>query len=94
MTEIATALQEVKELLKKDARLIVVSFHSLEDAIVKNFLKKEAGIAKTFSRYEPDADKQEASFEIVNKSAIKPSEEEVNKNYRARSSKMRVAIKL
>lgn len=94
LTEIANALQEVKQILSKDSRLIVVSFHSLEDAIVKNFLKKEAGIDKSFSRYEPVTASKEASFKIVNKSAIKPSEDEVSRNYRARSSKMRVAIKL
>ncbi len=93
--EISEALNEVKEILEVGARLIVVSFHSLEDSIVKNFLKKEAGIDKTFSRYEPEIDRaNEIGFKIINKSAIKPSEEEVSKNYRARSSKMRVAIKL
>lgn len=94
LTEIVTALEEVKQILNVGARLIVVSFHSLEDSIVKNFLKKEAGIEKSFSRYEPDAERQVANFEIINKSAIKPSEEEVNNNYRARSSKMRIAIKI
>lgn len=95
LNEISIALNEVKEVLEIGARLVVVSFHSLEDSIVKSFLKKEAGIDQTFSRYEPNfAQKSPASFEIVNKSAIKPSEEEVEKNFRARSSKMRVAIKL
>jgi 16S rRNA (cytosine1402-N4)-methyltransferase len=95
LEEISVALQEVKKIMKKDARLVVVSFHSLEDEIVKAFLKKEAGIEKTFSRYQPEVEnKFEASFEIVNKSAIKPSEEEIEENIRARSSKMRVGIKL
>ncbi len=95
LNEISIALNEVKEVLEIGARLIVVSFHSLEDSIVKNFLKKEAGIDKTFSRYEPNIEeKAPANFEIVNKSAIKPKEEEVERNFRARSSKMRVGIKL
>lgn len=96
LEEISVALKSAKKLLKKDGRLIVVSFHSLEDSIVKNFLKKEAGIDETASRYQPvDADSKSAvSFKIVNKSAIKPSTEEVRENYRARSSKMRVAIKI
>ncbi len=95
LEEISIALNSVKKILKKGARLIVVSFHSLEDSIVKTFLKKEAGIDKNFSRYEPIFDlKNQINFQIVNKSAIKPGDKEVKENYRARSSKMRVAIKI
>lgn len=95
LEEVSLALEAAKNLLKKGGRLIVVSFHSLEDVIVKNFLKEQAGIAKTFSRYEPQIESEiAASFKIVNKSAIKPSEGEVAENYRSRSSKMRVAVKL
>lgn len=95
LEEISIALNSVKEILRKGARLIVVSFHSLEDIIVKNFLKKEAGLDQTFSRYQPISDNnKQAIFKIVNKSAIKPTQEEISQNYRARSSKMRVAIKI
>lgn len=95
LEEITKALTASKKLLKAQGRLVVVSFHSLEDSIVKNFLKKEAGIDETFSRYEPlKADSKSAvSFKIVNKSAIKPTDEEINENYRARSAKLRAAIK-
>lgn len=93
--EISVALNEVKDVLQENGRLVVVSFHSLEDSIVKNFLKKEAGIDKTFSRYEPQVNNdKEVAFKIVNKSAIKPSEEEVKNNVRSRSSRMRVAVKI
>ncbi len=96
LEEITQALHSAKKLLKKDGRLIVVSFHSLEDSIVKSFLKKEAGIDQPMSRYQPiSADSKSAiHFRIINKSAIKPSDEEVRENYRARSSRMRVAVKL
>lgn len=96
LEEITQALHSAKKLLRKDGRLIVVSFHSLEDSIVKSFLKKEAGIDKPMSRYQPIlADSKSAiHFNIINKSAIKPSDEEVRQNYRARSSRMRVAVKL
>ena len=96
LAEITQALHCAKNLLRKGGRLIVVSFHSLEDSIVKNFLKKEAGIDLTMSRYQPilAESKSAVTFHIINKSAIKPSDEEVRNNYRARSSKMRVAIKL
>lgn len=96
LEEISQALHSAKKLLRKDGRLIVVSFHSLEDSIVKSFLKKEAGLDNPMSRYQPIlADSKSAvSFHIINKSAIKPSDEEVRENYRARSSRMRVAVKL
>ncbi len=95
LEEISLALNVSKNILNKDARLIVVSFHSLEDVIVKNFLKKEAGIDESFSRYEPKvAVEKKVNFRIVNKSAIKPSEAEIAQNYRSRSAKMRVAVKL
>lgn len=96
LEEISLGLVAAKNLLKVGGRLVVVSFHSLEDSIVKNFLKKEAGLDKPVSRYQAVlADSKSVnSFKIINKSAIKPSDEEVQENYRARSSKMRVAIKL
>ena len=96
LEEITQALQVAKRLLNKGGRLVVVSFHSLEDSIVKNFLKQESGLDKTISRYQPVSANSEfaPSFKIINKSAIKPSEEEVQENYRARSSRMRVAVKL
>ena len=95
LEEISLALKSTTKLLKKDGRLIVVSFHSLEDVIVKDFLKKEAGIDKSYSRYEPQIHNEKpVNFRIINKSAIKPSEAEISENYRSRSSKMRVAIKV
>ncbi len=96
LEEISQALKASKDLLNPQGRLLVVSFHSLEDSIVKNFLKKEAGLDAPKSRYEPvvEDSKSSITFRIINKSAIKPSEEEIAQNYRSRSSRMRVAIKL
>lgn len=96
LDELKSALSASVTLLKKGGRLVVVSFHSLEDAIVKNFLKEESGLSQTFSRYQPIVSEQEypKNFHVLTKSAISPSDEEVTKNPRARSAKMRVAIKL
>lgn len=96
LDELKAALSSSVALLKKGGRLVVVSFHSLEDSIVKNFLKKEAGLDQTFSRYQPDnsSEKSVKNFHVITKSAIFPSSEEVAANPRARSSKMRVAIKI
>lgn len=95
LEEISIALEESKSILNKDARVVVVSFHSLEDSIVKTFFKKEAGLDETFSRYQPtfEVKKSAPNFTIVNKSAIKPSDEEIAANYRSRSSRLRTAIK-
>ncbi len=96
LEELKAILEASVSLLKKDGRLIVVSFHSLEDSIVKNFLKEQAGIDKTISRYMPEISniKTEKNFHIITKSAISASYEEIDTNPRARSAKMRVAIKI
>lgn len=94
LEELKQILESSLKLLKKDGRLIVVSFHSLEDKIVKNFLKKQAGLDQSFSRYEPVRIEEKLNnFTILTKSAISPSKKEVDQNPRARSAKMRVATK-
>jgi len=95
LEELKQALNASLQLLKKGGRLIVVSFHSLEDAIVKNFLKEQSGAAQTFSRYQMVLENpKNINFKVITKSAISPTKEELDGNIRARSAKMRVAIKL
>lgn len=96
LDELKAALTSSVTLLKKGGRLVVVSFHSLEDSIVKNFLKKEAGLDQTLSRYQPENSVTNSvkNFHVITKSALSPSKEEIVANPRARSSKMRIAIKL
>jgi len=96
LEELKTILELSKTLLKKDGRLVVVSFHSLEDAIVKNFFKTQAGLDLAVSRYMPEISnlKSEISFHLLTKSAISPSKKEIESNPRARSAKLRAAIKI
>lgn len=95
LDELKQALNASLQLLKKGGRLIVVSFHSLEDAIVKNFLKEQSGAAQTFSRYQIVLeDEKKINFKVISKSALTPTKQELDHNIRARSAKMRVAIKL
>lgn len=95
LEELKMALASSLTLLKQGGRIIVVSFHSLEDSIVKSFLKEEAGLNQVKSRYEPiGISEVKKNFRIVNKSTIQASSEELKENNRARSAKMRVAIKL
>ena len=94
LEELKLVLEQSKNLLKKGGRLIVVSFHSLEDSYVKKFLKENSKLGNSYSRYEPNiANENEFYFEVKNK-AIKPSDQEIKNNPRSRSSRMRIAIKI
>ena len=95
--ELKQALEASKNMLKSGGRLVIVSFHSLEDSLVKAFMRQESGYNdRNFSRYEPSVleDKQkEYEFFLPKGSAIKPSEEELRENIRSRSSRLRLMVK-
>jgi 16S rRNA (cytosine1402-N4)-methyltransferase len=84
-------LQQSLEMLDTGGRLAVITFHSIEDRLVKNFMK--AG------NFEGEAEKDfygniSRPFKILTKKPIEPSNEELKKNSRSRSSKLRIAEKL
>lgn len=94
LEELKLALNASISLLQDNGRLVVVSFHSLEDKIVKDFFKKQSGLDKAISRYEPEEENdEEINFYLNKKSAISPSEEEIKNNPRSRSAKLRVGFK-
>lgn len=93
--ELDRALDSAERILKPGGRMIVVSFHSLEDARVKLHFRKQSGNEPRMSRYAPPdlSQKTKAPFELVSKKSIKPSEEEQRSNPRARSARLRAAIR-
>ena len=90
LDELQRALEAAERVLKAGGRLVVVSFHSLEDRIVKNFLNARAK-ASAGSRHLPEVSKAEPSFRLLNKRPLVPDESEIAANPRARSAKLRAA---
>jgi len=82
--------------LAPGGRLAVVSFHSLEDRIVKQFLRDRSGAGKGVSRHMPDAASvfAQKAFRLLCRDAIKPSKAEIDRNPRARSARLRIAERL
>lgn len=90
--ELARALAGAEEVLREGGRLAVVSFHSLEDRIVKQFLSTRAGRGQARSRLLPGEPIPPAStFELVGKQPVIAGPEETARNPRSRSAKLRVA---
>src|SRR5215467_10856620 len=88
--ELARGLLAAERILRPGGRLVVVSFHSLEDRMVKTFLVARAG-SRAGSRHLPQAAPRPASFAILTKRPVGPDEAEIAANPRARSAKLRAA---
>ena len=80
------------KVLKKDGVLAVVSFHSLEDKIVKYFFKSLSE-NKSISRYVPKLNQPDTYFKFIQKKPITPSLKELKENKPSRSAKLRYVIK-
>ena len=92
--ELERALLAAERILRPGGRLAVVSFHSLEDRIVKSFLADRSGKRARGSRYMPAGPEGPApSFELKDRHGIEPSEAETAANPRARSARLRWAIR-
>ena len=92
ISELINGLNNSIKILKKGGVLAVVTFHSLEDKIVKHFFKNLSE-KKSVSRYEPEIAQKEILFDMPLKRPIVPSEKEVKENPPSRSAKLRYLIK-
>ena len=90
LDELHLALAAAEQVLKPGGRLVAVSFHSLEDRIVKNFLTERAK-AGGGSRHLPEVAQAAPSFGLLTKRPVTPGPEEISANPRARSAKLRAA---
>ena len=91
--ELEKGLAGATSRLKPGGRLVVVDFHSLEDRIVKNFFKENAGQSAHVSRYLPEVNSTKGITFAKCSKAIAASQEEIAQNARSRSAKLRYAIK-
>ena len=92
ISELINGLIAAAKVIKKDSFLIVVTFHSVEDRIVKYFFKNLSE-NKSISRYVPKLDQPKNIFKIIEKKPLTPSAEELRKNPPSRSAKLRYVIK-
>ena len=89
--ELARGLLAAEAILSPGGRLVVVTFHSLEDRIVKRFMAERSGRTTGTSRHLPSGGvaKREPSFRLVNSKSLSPSKEETATNPRSRSARLR-----
>ena len=90
LSVLENVLPDAIDLLNKDGRICVITFHSLEDRIVKKIFKENSEVNEIFKGL-PDVPKEyQAKIKLVNKKPILPSEEELLENSRSKSAKLRV----
>tara|TARA_B100000686_G_C16766084_1_gene961873 strand:- start:769 stop:1782 length:1014 start_codon:yes stop_codon:yes gene_type:complete len=93
LTELVQGLIAATEILEDGGILIIVSFHSLEDKIVKNFFNLYSNLKKNPSRYLLLKDDQSTLFKLSSKKPLIPNRKEVIQNIRSRSAKLRYGIR-
>jgi len=93
LTELIQALIEATKIIQKDGILIFVSFHSLEDRIIKYFFNFYSNLKKNPSRYLPFKDENFQLFNFALKKPLRPQKNEVNENNNSRSAKLRYAVR-
>lgn len=93
LRQLVLGLEAAERALKPGGKLAVVTFHSIEDRVVKRFMADRASTGGGGSRYAPEAEAREPGFALTPRKAIPPDPDEIDRNPRARSSKLRVATR-
>ncbi|MEL0285076.1 MAG: 16S rRNA (cytosine(1402)-N(4))-methyltransferase, partial [Paracoccaceae bacterium] len=88
--ELFMGLHGAEEALAPGGLLMVVTFHSLEDRMVKRFLQLRSGHGQNANRFAPEMQTSKPTFDLVTRKAVSAEEEEVSQNPRARSARLRV----
>jgi len=91
--ELVGGLEAAERALKPGGQLAVVTFHSIEDRMVKRFLQARSGGGGTGSRHAPEITRDAPQFTVKSRKAIGPDDRELAENPRARSAKLRVAMR-
>ncbi|WP_322893404.1 MULTISPECIES: 16S rRNA (cytosine(1402)-N(4))-methyltransferase RsmH [unclassified Yoonia] len=91
--ELAMGLMAAERALKPGGQLAVVTFHSVEDRMVKRFLQARSGNNANANRYAPETTQITPAFRVEKRKAIGPDDQELSENPRSRSAKMRIAIR-
>ncbi|APX11849.1 16S rRNA (cytosine(1402)-N(4))-methyltransferase RsmH [Tateyamaria omphalii] len=91
--ELYQGLMAAERALKPGGQLAVVTFHSVEDRMVKRFMTARGGRQANANRYAPEVEAAPAPFELRSRKAIGPDKQELEMNPRSRSAKLRVAVR-
>lgn len=94
LNNVRLALKDMIEILEPGARLAVITFHSLEDRIVKQYFKQESIDCHCPPEIPVCRCEHKAQVKLITKKAIKPSDKEITENFRCRSAKLRVVEKI
>jgi 16S rRNA (cytosine1402-N4)-methyltransferase len=92
LDDLARSLAAAERVLREGGRLVIVAFHSLEDRIVKRFLQERANHIRG-SRHQPMVHPESPTFALLVRGAVEPDESEVIANPRARSARLRAAVR-
>ena len=93
ISELIYGLINAAKIVKKDGIIVAVTFHSLEDKIVKYFFKNLSE-KKSVSRYMPKQEENDNFFKMIEKKSITPSKKEIKENIPSRSAKLRYLVKM
>jgi 16S rRNA (cytosine1402-N4)-methyltransferase len=90
LTVLKSVLPDAIDLLNKDGRMSVITFHSLEDRIVKQIFKKDSEVDELVKGLPVIPEEYQPKLKLVNKKPILPTEKELKENSRSKSAKLRI----